>query len=137
MRRRPARRAFTLIELMIALAIIAILAAISIPRFMIARYRAYLSACMVNERNIATALESYRTDNRIYPPQMTTLVQSNMGGDINKLPTCPSAPGTSYNYEPSADGDSYTLSCGGYHHRQLNGHLAGFPQYSAGEGLKE
>ncbi|MBS2033736.1 type II secretion system protein [bacterium] len=137
MRRQPAKRGFTLIELMIALAIIAILAAISIPRFMVARYRAYLSACLVNERNIATALESYRNDNRVYPPVMTTLVQANMGGDINKLPTCPSAPSVSYVYEASVDGEAFTVSCPGYHHYQLSGHLAGFPQYSATGGLKE
>ena len=137
MRRRPVKRGFTLIELMIALAIIAILAAISIPRFMVARYRAYLSACLVNERNIATALESYRNDNRVYPAAMATLVVANMGGDISKLPTCPSAPSTSYTYEVSPDGEVFTVSCPGYHHVQLPGHLAGFPQYSATSGLKE
>ena len=137
MRRRPAKRGFTLIELIVALAIISILAAISIPRFMVARYKAYLSACMVNERNIATALESYRSDNRLYPPTVTVLVQANMGGDISKLPTCPSAPSTDYVYEVASDGDSYTVSCAGYHHYQLQGHLVGFPQYTAISGIKE
>ena len=137
MKRRTGKRAFTLIELMIAMAIIAILAAVTLPRLISARYRAYLSACMVNERNIATALETYRNDNRLYPTNIQILVQANMGGDISKLPTCPSAPSTSYQYEPASDGDSYTLSCPGYHHFQLKGRTAGFPQYAASQGLKE
>jgi|EP01012_Entosiphon_sulcatum_P056520 prepilin-type N-terminal cleavage/methylation domain-containing protein len=137
MRRRRAKRGFTLIELLVALAIISILAAITIPRFMVARYKAYLSACLVNERNIATALESYRSDNRLYPASTTILVQANFSGDISKLPTCPSAPGTDYSYEVASDGDSFTVSCSGYHHYQLQGHLAGFPQYTAAAGLKE
>jgi len=137
MRPRTGKRAFTLIELMIAIAIIAILAAVTLPRLVTARYRAYLAACLVNERNIATALETYRNDNRIYPATIQLLVQANMGGDISKLPTCPSAPSTSYQYEAASDGDSFTISCPGYHHFQLQGHAAGFPQYAAGQGLKE
>lgn len=122
-----------MIELMVAMAIIAILAAVTLPRLMTARYRAYLSACLVNERNIATALESYRNDNRVYPTNTLILV----GGDISKLPVCPSAPGVTYQYDITSDGDVYTLTCGGYHHYQLAGHLPGFPQYSAASGLKE
>jgi len=137
MRRRTGKRGFTLIELMIAMAIIAILAAVTLPRLLTARYRAYLSACMVNERNIATALETYRNDNRLYPANIQLLVQANMGGDISKLPTCPSAPSTAYQYEVASDGDSFTLSCPGYHHFQLQGRTAGYPQYAASQGLKE
>lgn len=133
MRRRTGKRAFTLIELMVAMAIIAILAAVTLPRLMTARYRAYLSACMVNERNIATALESYRNDNRVYP--MNTLIL--VGGDISKLPQCPSAPGVTYQYQRDPDGDVYTVYCAGYHHVQLAGHLVGYPQYSASSGIKE
>lgn len=133
MRRRTGKPGFTLIELMVAMAIIAILAAVTLPRLMTARYRAYLSACLVNERNIATALESYRNDNRVYPNNTLILV----GGDISKLPVCPSAPTVTYQYEIASDGDVYTLYCAGFHHYQLPGHQAGFPQYAAASGLKE
>ncbi len=133
MRRKIAKQGFTLIELMVAMAIIAILAAVTLPRLISARYRAYLSACLVNERNIATALETYRNDNRVYPNSTLILV----GGDISKLPLCPSAPTTPYQYQVAADGGSFTLYCPGYHHHQLPGHLVNFPQYSAESGLKE
>jgi prepilin-type N-terminal cleavage/methylation domain-containing protein len=137
MRRRPGKRGFTLIELMVAMAIIAILAAVSIPRLMTARYRAYHSACLVNERNIATALETYRNDNRIYPTNLSTLVKANMGGDISKLPSCPSAPSTAYQYEVSPDGDMFTVYCQGWHHYQLPNSALGYPQYNAGTGIRE
>jgi prepilin-type N-terminal cleavage/methylation domain-containing protein len=137
MRNTKRRQGFTLIELMVAIAIIAILAAISIPRFITARYRAYMSACMLNEKNLATALESYRTENRIYPPNLTTLVVAGAAGHINALPSCPSAPATQYTYEVGPDGDIFTLVCPGYHQFQINGQMPGFPQYYAGTGLKE
>ncbi|MBT9582162.1 type II secretion system protein [bacterium] len=137
MRNNRRRRAFTLIELMIAIAIIAILAAIAIPRFVTARYRAYLSACSVNEKNLATALESYRTDYRIYPPALITLVGAGGSGYIQSLPSCPSAPTTQYTYVPTPDGEGFTIGCPGYHQFQINGQLPGFPQYVAGFGLKE
>ncbi len=57
------RRAFTLIELMIVIAIIAILAAILIPNFIHARAESQTAACEGNEKQIATAMEEYAVDN--------------------------------------------------------------------------
>ena len=54
---RTSERGFTLIELMIVVAIIAILAGILIPNFVNARAQAQTSACESNLRAIATALE--------------------------------------------------------------------------------
>jgi prepilin-type N-terminal cleavage/methylation domain-containing protein len=59
---RP-QRAFTLIELMIVIAIIAILAAILIPNFIHARAESQTAACEGNEKQIATAMEEYAVDN--------------------------------------------------------------------------
>jgi prepilin-type N-terminal cleavage/methylation domain-containing protein len=62
------QRAFTLIELMIVIAIIAILAAILIPNFLHARAESQTSACESNEQQIATAMEEYAVDNHgAYP----------------------------------------------------------------------
>src|SRR5580700_11843791 len=57
-----ALRAFTLIELMVVIAIIAILAAILIPNFMHARAESLTTACEANEKQIATAVEEYAVD---------------------------------------------------------------------------
>jgi prepilin-type N-terminal cleavage/methylation domain-containing protein len=63
------QKGFTLIELMIVIAIIAILAAILIPNFLHARAESQTAACEGNEKQLATALEEYAVDNSgTYPP---------------------------------------------------------------------
>jgi len=61
------RTAFTLIELLIVVAIIAILALIAVPNFLEAQMRAKVSRVKADQRSIATALESYASDNGKYP----------------------------------------------------------------------
>ena len=62
-----AKRAFTLIELLIVVAIIAILAAIAVPNFLEAQVRAKVSRVKNDLRSLSTALESYAVDNGKYP----------------------------------------------------------------------
>lgn len=59
----PSARAFTLIELMIVIAIISVLAAILIPNFLHARAQSVTAACEENEKLLATAEEEYSVDN--------------------------------------------------------------------------
>jgi type II secretion system protein G len=59
--------AFTLIELLIVVAIIAILAAIAVPNFLEAQVRAKASRVKADLRTLATALESYAVDQNTYP----------------------------------------------------------------------
>lgn len=61
------RRAFTLIELLIVVAIIAILAAIAVPNFLEAQIRAKVTRSKTDMRTIALALEAYHVDNNRYP----------------------------------------------------------------------
>lgn len=60
--------AFTLIELLIVVAIIAILAAIAVPNFLEAQVRAKVSRTKADMRTLATALEAFRVDHNRYPP---------------------------------------------------------------------
>ncbi len=60
--------AFTLIELLIVVAIIAVLAAIAVPNFLEAQVRAKVSRVQADLRSTATGLEFYRVDNNSYPP---------------------------------------------------------------------
>ena len=61
-------RAFTLIELLIVVAIIAILAAIAMPNFLEAQVRSKISRTKTDMRTLAGAMESYAVDNNCYPP---------------------------------------------------------------------
>jgi prepilin-type N-terminal cleavage/methylation domain-containing protein len=65
---RKQRTAFTLIELLIVVAIIAILAAIAVPNFLEAQTRAKVSRVYSDMRTAAVGLEAYKVDNREYAP---------------------------------------------------------------------
>ncbi len=65
------RSAFTLIELLIVVAIIAILAAIAVPNFLEAQTRSKVTRAVSDMRNVANALETYAVDNNgWYPPNV-------------------------------------------------------------------
>jgi type IV pilus assembly protein PilA len=59
-------KGFTLIELMIVIAIIGILAAIAIPQFNAYRARSYNASANSDLRNMITAQEGYFVDNNTY-----------------------------------------------------------------------
>ncbi|MBI1292680.1 prepilin-type N-terminal cleavage/methylation domain-containing protein [bacterium] len=65
---RSTFRAFTLIELLIVVAIIAILAAIAVPNFLEAQTRSKVSRFMADLRTCATGMETYYIDANRYPP---------------------------------------------------------------------
>jgi len=65
--KRLAKRGFTLVEIMIVVAIIALLAAIAIPNVLRGRATANESAAIGNMRALVSSLEMYRSVNNLYP----------------------------------------------------------------------
>jgi len=71
--KRNNEKGFTLIELMIVIAIIGILAAIAIPQFSAYRTRAKNSAANADLRNACTAQEAYYVDYQTYATDVDAL----------------------------------------------------------------
>jgi general secretion pathway protein G len=122
---------FTLIELMIVIAIIAILAGILIPNFVRARAQSLCTACKQNLANIGKAFEMYATDNGGEYPTSPVGVIPNY---LSKIPTCPSS-GVDYQIgvNPPPE-NNYTLVCRGSGHSGVD-YPDNFPQYTARAGL--
>src|SRR3989338_7649923 len=71
-------RGFTLVEIMIVVAIIALLAAIAIPNVLRGRTTANESAAIGNLRAVLSSLEMFRSVNNTYP--LTTTFKASGGG---------------------------------------------------------
>ena len=67
LKRKKNQKGFTLIELMIVVAIIGILAAIAIPQFAKYRQRSFDSSAQSDLRNSKTDLEAYYAEHFVYP----------------------------------------------------------------------
>lgn len=103
---------FTLVEIMIVVAIIGLLAAIAIPNFVKARQEAHAKACINNLRQLDAAANQFalergkKTGDPItYPDDLTPYVKLNSAGS---LPACP-AGGT---YSVAAVGTNPVCSLG-------------------------
>jgi general secretion pathway protein G len=106
------RRGFTLVELMIVIAIISILAAILIPNFMHARSESVTSACEMNEKMIATAEEEYSVDNSGLYVALASLTTPYLA----TVPTDPVKKGNAYSINTTTGAyGSYQLSDSGGH----------------------
>ena len=67
LRKQKNQKGFTLIELMIVIAIIGILAAIAIPQFSKYRSRSYNAASLSDAKNLKTDLEGFYAEWDAYP----------------------------------------------------------------------
>jgi prepilin-type N-terminal cleavage/methylation domain-containing protein len=90
---------FTLVEIMIVVAIIGLLAAIAIPNFARARTTSQANACINNLRQIDGAKQTWALEHNLQPsavPQDTD-VQPYLGrGSSGLLPSCPADSSASF-----------------------------------------
>ncbi len=104
------KQGFTLVEIMIVVAIIAILAAIAIPNFIAYRNESQENACTSNANSIKTAAETWlsKPGNADKTPTMDNIAPADGTGYIKKAPTCPA--GGSYTIGKDAAG-AITVTC--------------------------
>ncbi|MDD3713761.1 MAG: prepilin-type N-terminal cleavage/methylation domain-containing protein [Atribacterota bacterium] len=100
---------FTLIELIVVIAILGFLLAIAIPRYNTSRARAAVNASAANLKNLANAIELYATENNMagYPTGDTSIFENIVKPYIPKIPLPPG--GQTYQYN-SSDGTGYTIT---------------------------
>ena len=127
-------KGFTLIELMVVIAIILILALIAVPAYRNMQVRAKKARVQEDLRNIATALEAYYVDWNKYPAESSWMADL-VGRDyeeqtcsqsgttatgesapityIKEIPEDPFNPGHKYSYFLSSDGETWYLVSAG------------------------
>lgn len=81
------KKGFTLLELLVVLAILAILIAIAIPVYKGQKEKAAITAHNANVRVLETAVESYKQDHGEYPETVDAL-KGNYIKSVPKVPAC-------------------------------------------------
>ena len=88
MKVRRSKKGFTLVEIMIVVAIIGLLAAIAIPNFVQNRGKAQARTCVANLKQIEGAAQQYLLDSNINDVTQATMARL-VPNWIARTPACP------------------------------------------------
>lgn len=111
------RRAFTLVELLLVLVILAVLAAVVVPKFTGRSEQARVTAAKTDIHQIETALDAFEVDTGRYPSSdegLGALVESpsnvkNWHGYLKRIPQDPWGNPYTYRYPGSHNGTGFDL----------------------------
>jgi len=95
-------KGFTLVEIMIVVAIIAILSAIAVPNFMTARLKSRTNSCKSNLKLLDSTIAQYAMDNKLGQGE-TCMMSTIIPTYIKSIPECQS--GGTYG---DSDGSTWT-----------------------------
>lgn len=102
-KRTKGDKGFTLIELIVVIAVLGVLATLIIPKVVGVKSDAETKAMQANARIIRNALERYYLDNEKYPVKLEELVE-------RYLDEIPDSFEDHYNYKPKNNRKDYSLT---------------------------
>lgn len=116
---RSTERGFTLVELMVVVAVIGVLATIAIPLFVNVQARGRIAKAQADSRSLASAVGVYGAHMGSIPTvltQLTTVATNSQGNRAGPfLNSVPAPPGgwAAYSYAPNVSAGTYTISSAG------------------------